>query len=1478
MFKSLVKTVFGSASEREVRKLQPIIDEVNALESEVHAMSEADLRGQTELFRSQISEQTRDLRDQLAAARADWLNETDQAGQIPLKTEVERLEKELKEAERAAMDAILPRAFATVREAAIRAIGQRHYDVQLIGGAVLHRGAIAEMKTGEGKTLVATLPLYLNALLGKGCHLVTVNDYLARRDGGWMGRIYHLLGLSVGLVTAGFSGLYDPNYVDPGAGQEDERLVHWQPVTRREAYLADIVYGTNNEFGFDYLRDNIARDISNTVQRKQFFGIVDEVDNILIDEARTPLIISGPAGEAPDQYRRFAELVRRLRPNTRPKEAPPNGHFNLDLKTKSITLTEDGIRKVEEMLTEVNVEAGESLYDPQHYELTHYLDNALRAEYAYHRDHDYVVQEREVIIVDPNTGRLMQGRRYSDGLHEAIEAKEGVEVQRETMTLATVTVQNYFRMYQKLAGMTGTAATEQDEFRKIYNLDVVVIPTNVEHMASRSRDLVEIQSKKNGAAVIEYRRRDRPGEPLYFRRLDYPDRIFPNARMKYQAIIEEIRTVIAEGRPILVGTISVESSELLSKELARAGIEHTVLNAKLHQKEAAVVAQAGRPGAVTISTNMAGRGTDILLGGNAEGLAMQLMEERCFTRQSLGHLARLVARGQVEQARRDASSHAGLSADLVDALLAIRGEFELARQWNSSPLGIAANLVVHRLRPLFGVDETIGRDLARLTRSGLAHQARALAEERGISPEVAPWLSRFFIQWSAFEQAAARDELAQFLADRLYEDHYKVRAALVRSVLTGNLEAAQKLCRETPALPPSLIGVVQEVKRQCAESRQHIWTMGGLHIIGTERHEARRIDNQLRGRAARQGDPGSSQFFIALDDDLMRRFGGERIQGLMERLGVGEDVELPPSGMVSKSIENLQTKAETFNFDMRKYVLEFDTPISRQREAIYSRRGSIIEGERAGLEGEVRRLFRQVLHDKVEQYSTGFENWLNAEIENALAANSNSVTDEVNALAVLQRLSSLMPISQEVAARLADAPVEELRLELRDLAGQTARTDWPDRMLVVELQNTLLFLPPPPDLNLVYAAGRNPIEQRELARGLYMRRYENLLDLLQASGVDAQVIGAQRQSRTETIRQMFEGLSRERPSRQQFDREQQAISRSFSDFAVDTVVACLKDLANDRLHHLVETLFDLTLAAYYVQLGENGYSYLDPEQARAEEMRSLADVDIAELRDETTAALARAEPARLAAAAEDPALDLATADRDILAAAIADRDLADLSDDAVLALAGSLLEELRPEFRATLILAAKQRLGSQAMREYCQAQMLQAIDVFWPQHLTAMEELRDGIGLQAFAQRDPLIEFNRQSFASFDRLLAEIDKTVVDRFFLDLPRHQQIIAAHRQALRVQERLALSGAVVDARGTLRRDMAIGRNDPCWCGSGKKYKHCHMRTDQGRDLAQAAAAAPRAAAGAAAPTGGGKGGPPPAQPSRRPSQGRSSRRKR
>jgi preprotein translocase subunit SecA len=755
------------------------------------------------------------------------------------------------------LDALLPEAFAVVREAGRRVLNMRHFDVQLIGGIVLHRGTIAEMKTGEGKTLVATLAAYLNALEGKGVHVVTVNDYLAKRDSEWMGRIFRFLGLSVGVIQH-----------------------HLSDQERQVAYGADITYGTNNEFGFDYLRDNMKFDLGSYVQRGHHFAIVDEVDSILIDEARTPLIISGPAEESTDKYYRINGVVPKLKPGARitgdkkaeeRAELEKTGDYIVDEKAKTVTLTEQGMLHAEGLLGVQN------LWDPSNMEVLHHVNQALRAHTLFQRDVDYVVNDGQVVIVDEFTGRLMPGRRWSDGLHQAVEAKEKVKIERENQTLATITFQNYFRMYKKLAGMTGTAETEAPEFDKIYKLEVLVIPTN--------RPLIRVEN---------------------------PDVVYRTEPEKFEAVLTEIKELNASGRPVLVGTISIEKSEHLSGLLKRAGIKHVVLNAKYHEREAEIVAQAGRFGAVTIATNMAGRGTDIILGGVPDHRVKAILLEKEIEPEKASPADRQAA---TDQALGEMAAE--YKKALAEHKASAEGRQALARRY----LGILAS---------FAPDHPSVQALLMLAPEGSALRAY-LDTVRGLPRPAKEKIARAF-----YPQI---EKPVDFLAV------HPLRATIDEIAASREFAAVDSFLE--------------------TNERERVVGLGGLHILATERHEARRIDNQLRGRAGRQGDPGSSRFYLSLQDDLMRIFGSDRISGLMLKLGMEEGVPIEHR-MVTRSIERAQKQVEAQNFAVRKHLLEYDDVMNKQRTAVYDMRRMILEGK--DTRAYVVNLAREVLDWYLDNY------------------------------------------------------------------------------------------------------------------------------------------------------------------------------------------------------------------------------------------------------------------------------------------------------------------------------------------------------------------------------------------------------------------------------------------------------------------------------------------------------------------------------
>ena len=807
--KSFFAKIFGSYSDRELKRIEPLVDKIEALDEDMQRLSDEELQYKTVEFKERLNK-----------------GET--------------------------IDDILPEAYAVVRETSFRVLGMKHFRVQLMGGIILHQGRISEMKTGEGKTLVATLPAYLNGLTGKGVHIVTVNDYLAKRDKEWMGKVYEFLGLNVGCIVHGMDN-----------------------SQRKEAYNCDIIYGTNNEFGFDYLRDNMVIYKEEMVQRKLYYAIVDEVDSILIDEARTPLIISGQGQQSTKLYETADSFVRTLTGRIiDPKEEKTDPFdfdreikeevvdFIIDEKARSCTLTEKGTRKAESFF------GLENLAEIENMEIAHHINQALKARNIMKRDIDYVVKDGEVIIVDEFTGRLMQGRRYSEGLHQAIEAKEGLNVKSESKTLATITFQNYFRMYEKLAGMTGTAKTEESEFREIYGMDVVEIPTNM--------------------PVI---------------REDLPDSVYKNEEAKFRAIVEEIKASHSKGQPVLVGTISIEKSELLSKMLKKERIPHEVLNAKHHEREAEIVAQAGRIGAVTIATNMAGRGTDIVLGGNPEYLAKLDLKKKGYDDEIIG---------------------------LVDSLTETDDE----------------------------------------------------------------------------EVLQAKEEYK-----KLYEQH----------------------------------------KKETDKNAEDVIKAGGLHIIGTERHESRRIDNQLRGRSGRQGDPGSSRFYISLEDDLMRLFGGERIKDVVDGLNMPDDEPLEHN-LLTKSIENAQRKVEGNNFAIRKHVLQYDDVMNKQREVIYGERRKVLEGE--NLKEHILGMVKNIIEEAVEMYTrqskypeewdlTGLENYL----ENLFLPKGVLKIDDIESLDKETLVEILYDIGKDTYKLKEEEIGEEMFREIeRVILLQVVDSKWMDHI------------------------------------------------------------------------------------------------------------------------------------------------------------------------------------------------------------------------------------------------------------------------------------------------------------------------------------------------------------------------------------------------------------------------------------------------
>jgi len=1001
VFKYLLQKIVGSKNARELKKLQPKVVAINELEPRIQKMSDEELAGQTARFK-------------------------------------ERLERG------EPLDDMLFEAFATVREVGKRVLKMRHYDVQLVGGMGLHNGTIAEMKTGEGKTLVATLALYLNALVGKGSHLVTVNDYLATRDAEWMGRLYSFLGMTTGTI---YHDMPDKD--------------------RQDAYRCDITYGQNNEFGFDYLRDNMKESIELYVQRELHFAIVDEVDSILIDEARTPLIISGPAEQSADLYHRVNRIIPSLKKDV---------DYTVDEKAHSAMMTDTGVERVEKRLGCGN------LFDPANIEWLHHVNQALRAHTLYKREVNYLVDEGKVVIIDEFTGRKMPGRRWSDGLHQAVEAKENVKVEEENQTLATITFQNYFRMYTKLAGMTGTAETEAEEFYKIYKLEVLVIPTNADCVRDDSDDV-----------------------------------IYKSERAKFKQVVAGIIDCQKRGQPVLVGTVSVEKSEVIAKLLRKRGIKHNVLNAKNHGKEAEFVAQAGRAGSVTISTNMAGRGTDIVLGGNAE----------------------MLAKGAVD-------------------------------------------------------------------------------------PDNEP---------EKYEQVFAK------------------------------------------------------FKEQCLAEREDVLEAGGLHILGTERHEARRIDNQLRGRAGRQGDPGSSRFYLSLEDDLLRIFGAEKIQGLMERMGMEEDERIEHR-WVNKAIVNAQKKVEGHNFDIRKHLLEYDDVMNMQRKTIYSLRKQVLEGRYIPELSE-----KEKKAGKTVEVPTKSGEWTIEKLSEQLKPRITGIVEE---------------FFKEFAREVDPLPDED--------ADPYRKKGAP-------------------------GATRLEVNHEELTRELY-RHYGAMVDLL---------------------------------------------------FEARDPKACIKKATDEVAASLIqqrERILDLSDEA----VGDLVYTHC-PLKSHAEEW------DIKAL--------------------EDSLLQTFNIKVEIGEVAMQQEVIADKIWEQI----EKLVEARETELSPTVFLFFARHF------------FLEEIDGQWIEHLKAMDQLREGIGLRGYGQRDPKQEYKKEGFSMFTDMMARIQSNVISKLY-----RVQVEVEEDEALpeyrHKKRRMSMGRGALPSDGgghevtkTIKRDKPkIGRNEPCPCGSGKKYKKCCMHRDQ------------------------------------------------
>ncbi len=1274
MLQKFVKAFGGDPNKREIEKTTDIVDQVNTLEAEFEALSDDALRAKTDEFRQRLAQELDGIED----------------------------EEEHRKVEQEVLDELLPEAFATVREAAKRTIGQRHYDVQLIGGLVLHQGKIAEMRTGEGKTLVATLPLYLNALTGKGVHLVTVNDYLARRDARWMGAIYGFLGLTVGILqmaAATENGkkafLYDPDRESPREDQHQMRLVE-----RVEAYDADITYGTNAEFGFDYLRDNMVYRYEDKVQRGHHFAIVDEVDNVLIDEARTPLIISGPASGDVEWYGKMAVLVRQLK----------DEDYEVSEKDHSVALTEIGTVHVEQLL-------GQPLQDPDRPEdvtpeqahLLGFLEQALRAQHLFKRNKDYLVQGGKVIIVDEFTGRLMPGRRWSDGLHQAIEAKEGVKVEPENVTYATITLQNYFRMYKKLAGMTGTALTEAEEFDKIYKLPVLPIPTNLEYQAfGQDAALVEIKTKdEDGFNYSYFARADDPQKQVYlWRRKDYPDVIYRTAEAKLRSIVREIVFYHVQGRPMLVGTTSVEGSERLSNRLRAEPIRRLmqillIRNAWMEKNDRV---EDGRiiPELQPLNKPIEQQRPEDLR-PMAKELGLSLNPEESANLSRLLEILRLTPENTD---RLKSVLQGGVPHQVLNARKHTEESMIIAEAGAFGAVTIATNMAGR------GVDIKLGGDLAEEILNGVNRILRKAG----------------------------------------YDDPYDMP-------LQERREALQKV-------DPTLYGIYETEAKYFLnffEEMERVRELGGLHIIGSERHEARRIDNQLRGRAARQGDPGSSRFYLSLEDDLMRMFGGDQVKGVMERFSIDDDYPLQ-ARLVSNMIEQSQHRVEGANFDIRKHTLEYDDVLNAQRQRIYSQRDRVFEKE--DLVEDVNELLVQEVNRRVEEAHATEEYWrllawleqvqppfnfpegifppftyqllldelnasgsdlrtalrdlasraIQAEQEHFLAATldqidhagldlKNQIDDRTNSLdtaldgladnrenetrrpnVVLEELSGLVRVPFRLDStqltQLIDDPKEladELRAQVETYVTSTA---------ITRLANTIEF-------RLGEPLGLSPADLQELDWSDVAKQVEG--SLRQALAVRAEkMLGANGQI-SRDLEFALENLS---------EYDDQAKLRLLGLIAQGT-----STFFDSKTHRQVRQVF--TRLHYVYLAGE-----------------ILRNGDDQALEEHVLEHLQKAQQAQRRALGES--------------------------------------ERIRLGENAPAIPA--EELGHASQTQIYRQVLLGAITELWVDYLTRVESLRVSVGLEAYAQSDPLVKYKSQASDMFQGLLGDIRAAVIGRIFLYQPR------------------------------------------------------------------------------------------------------------
>ncbi len=1302
MLKSFVKLFGGDPNRKTIEQYSGIANEINALEAQFEALSDDALRAKTDEFKERVAQSLGDV------------------GGLA--------EREQFEAGQDALEDILPEAFAAVREASKRTIGLRHYDVQLIGGVALHRGSIAEMRTGEGKTLVATMPIYLNALLGRGVHLITVNDYLARRDARWMAPIYSMLGLSVGVLqmAAATENGKKALLVDLERESPHEDQHQLQLVERRLAYEADITYGTNAEFGFDYLRDNMTMRLTDRVQRGHYFAIVDEVDNVLIDEARTPLIISGPASGNLDWYGKMAQVVRQLKPDD----------YEINEKDRNAPLTESGLAHVEQLL-------GQTLTDPDRPEdisseqtrLLGYLEQAMRAQFLFHRNKEYLVQGGKVVIVDENTGRQMPGRRWSDGLHQAVEAKEGLKIEPENVTYATITLQNYFRMYKKLGGMTGTAITEAEEFNKIYELEVAPIPPNLEYQAfGKDAPLIEVKAKDEDGYSFSYfsKRDDSREEPLFFRRKDYPDVIYKTLEAKLRAIALEAIREHTRGRPLLIGTTSVESSEQISARLKAEPVRRLMQIALA--REAWLKANNREQGEFAIPELQ-------LLNNPIEKITPDML-------------------------RKFIQSFGGANINPED------------------PANINILLDVLRL------DSSNINRLKSVLQGGIPHQvlnARKHTEES----QVIAGAGAFGAVTIATNMAGRGVDikLGGEIAEEVISAANRVlRKAGYADPFDMSLEERRVALQQ---VDPSNFGIYEaEVKLflQYFEDMERVKKLGGLHVIGTERHDARRIDNQLRGRAARQGDPGSSRFYLSLQDDLMRIQGGAQTSSIMDRLRVDESLPLEV-GMVSKLIEQSQHRIEGANFDVRTHLLEYDDVLNKQREQIYNQRDRIFDKE--DLSDDIATLLETEVTQRVEIGLADEEGpwkliaWLE-QVQPAFMTGDrlfpsfglSLLLNEVGAPGDLK--TSILPlISRAIEVENAhhlralehiiDNAEQSLQTQLASredsldayFEGLRDREDSPRPQKIIEEISSLIGMPLRLNNEQMRALGENPMDAKDSIR--------NMMETQLISNTVTRVVGIAAKRTGESLGKKFEASNWDDTADELIDAAQSALERRRarlnSQIARDMNTLMPSEINETATLKLLLSLSQETRAAYdqkHRQVKQVftrfNYVYLIAQLLEGQEAEKITEDALTHLEEAETAlraAWGEREYTRLAANAQK---------------------LGDFGIPAKQAFGEERLTEAVagiPETdRATLV----ESIGRYVLNEVHRQLLLSATTELWVDYLTRIEALRVSIGMEAYAQRDPLVQYKGRASEMFAQLIEDIRGLVIGRVFAYQPRPVEITA------------------------------------------------------------------------------------------------------